>query len=147
MQGQKIAFASDKATVPEYDDIKTENGKLMAYLREKGFEPSCQVWDNDKVNWADFDAVIIKTPWDYHNRILEFQAWLVKLEKVGAYVLNPVPTIPLDQKLASYRKTIHQFPHLHQHSQSFMVFLTIRITSVGDLRCLDQCINRSIPLT
>ena len=93
MQGQKIAFASDKATVPEYDDIKTENGKLMAYLREKGFEPSCQVWDNDKVNWADFDAVIIKTPWDYHNRILEFQAWLEKLEKVGAYVLNPVEMI------------------------------------------------------
>ncbi len=89
-QSQKIAFVTDKATVPEYDNIKTENGKLVAFLKEKGFFPSCQVWDDQKVNWADFDAVIVKTPWDYHKRIVEFQAWLCKLEKVGAYVLNPV---------------------------------------------------------
>ncbi|RZJ98740.1 MAG: hypothetical protein EOO46_24410 [Flavobacterium sp.] len=93
MHGSKIAFLTDKATAPEYENLDSEHGKIMAYLKEKGFQPSCQIWDDEKIDWLGFDVLIMKTTWDYHHRLVEFNAWLNKLEKIGAYVLNPIDVL------------------------------------------------------
>lgn len=92
-QDSKIAFITDKKHASQYEDPKNENGQLMTYLRERGFQPSYQIWDNENIDWTSFDALIIKTTWDYHRRIVEFNAWLNKLEKAGVYVLNSIETI------------------------------------------------------
>lgn len=48
------------------------------------------VWDDDQVDWSQFDLIVMKTPWDYVVKIDAFNAWLNKLEKLNVRVLNPI---------------------------------------------------------
>jgi hypothetical protein len=34
------------------------------------------VWDDASVDWTAFEAIVIRTPWDYFERVAEFRAWL-----------------------------------------------------------------------
>lgn len=72
----------------------TEDDQLLAAaLRDGGAEPRAAVWDDADVDWASFDAVILRSTWDYHLRIDEFLAWLDRLDGCGARVWNPVPVV------------------------------------------------------
>ncbi|MBX0334646.1 hypothetical protein K3G39_15500 [Pontibacter sp. HSC-14F20] len=71
----------------------SEDERLYRFLAEKGHEISFQVWDNEQVDWTSFDAIIIKSPWDYFDKIQAFYTWLDKLEALGCRVLNPVQTL------------------------------------------------------
>ena len=51
-------------------------------------------WDDERVNWADFSAIVIRSTWDYHKREKEFAAWLDRLETVkGSVVVFNDPAI------------------------------------------------------
>lgn len=72
----------------------TEDDRLLAAaLQAGGVEPRAVVWDDPAVDWTSFDAVVIRSTWDYHLRIDEFLAWLDRLEACGARVWNPVPLL------------------------------------------------------
>jgi hypothetical protein len=45
-------------------------------------------WDAD-ANWEQFDAVIIRSTWDYFRRIGEYREWLEDLNANGGHLLNP----------------------------------------------------------
>jgi glutathione synthase/RimK-type ligase-like ATP-grasp enzyme len=45
------------------------------------------------VSWGSFEAVVLRSPWDYSRREREFRDWLDALEEAGARVLNPVPVV------------------------------------------------------
>jgi len=45
-------------------------------------------WDAD-ADWAQFDAVIIRSTWDYFRRLEEYRAWLEDLNANGVHLLNP----------------------------------------------------------
>lgn len=47
------------------------------------------VWDDRGVRWNQFDAVVIRSCWDYHTRLAEFMEWLDRLEHHGVPVWNP----------------------------------------------------------
>lgn len=59
-----------------------EHDRMMTELRA-GADPGTDwhdlAWDDDAVNWAEFDAVIIGTAWDYWDRQ---EAFLAKLEDI-----------------------------------------------------------------
>lgn len=61
-----------------------DDAPLVAALRARGIEPVSCVWDDAAIDWSRFDAVLIRTPWDYFQRFAEFVPWLDRL---------PVPTI------------------------------------------------------
>jgi glutathione synthase/RimK-type ligase-like ATP-grasp enzyme len=72
----------------------TEDDRLLAAaLRDGGAEARAVVWDDPAVDWTSFDAIVIRSTWDYHLRIDEFLAWLDRLEACGAKVWNPVPLL------------------------------------------------------
>jgi glutathione synthase/RimK-type ligase-like ATP-grasp enzyme len=50
------------------------------------------VWDDRSVDWKSFDAVFIRSAWDYHERRDEFVAWA---RRVGSMtrLWNPLPLI------------------------------------------------------
>ena len=70
-----------------------ENDDLFNYLVGKGLPVSYQIWDDPEVDWTKFELIILKTPWDYFDKINAFYAWLDKLEQLGCRVLNPVQTV------------------------------------------------------
>ena len=65
----------------------------MNFLKEKGLDISLVIWNDNNINWTDYDVVIIKSPWDYHEHVTEFSDWLDSLHKLQIKVLNPVDTI------------------------------------------------------
>lgn len=46
-------------------------------------------WDDATVDWNEFDAIVLRSTWDYHKRIDEFRAWIDRLDASGAPLWNP----------------------------------------------------------
>ncbi|NDK57091.1 hypothetical protein GWO68_14285 [Pontibacter sp. BT213] len=71
----------------------SEDERLYQFLKGKGLPVSWQVWDDITTDWSQFDALIIKSPWDYFDKIDAFYSWLDKVETAGCKVLNPIKTV------------------------------------------------------
>ncbi len=70
-----------------------EDAELIAFLRDKGLNVVSTIWNDTKVDWSGFDVALIKSPWDYHNHLIEFLNWLGQLEKLNVKVLDTVEII------------------------------------------------------
>ncbi|PVY41852.1 ATP-grasp domain-containing protein [Pontibacter virosus] len=93
MSLQQIALVTCQSLGDYTTNADSEDERLYRFLAEKGHKISFQVWDDDQVDWTAFDALIIKSPWDYFDKINTFYTWLDKLEALGCRVLNPVKTL------------------------------------------------------
>ncbi|WP_250252420.1 hypothetical protein [Chryseobacterium sp. Marseille-Q3244] len=80
----------DRFSVGVANDEDTE---LINFLNNKGVDIVPTIWNDENVDWSQFDVAIIKSPWDYHNHLHEFLNWLDHLERLGIKVLNPVEII------------------------------------------------------
>jgi glutathione synthase/RimK-type ligase-like ATP-grasp enzyme len=85
----KIAFVTsrDLAGLTPDDSIAAD------YLAQSGFSVSIIAWDTPSIRWEAFDAVVVRSTWDYHRRHIEFLAWLAKLERRKVRLWNPIPVI------------------------------------------------------
>ncbi len=70
------------------DDIDHDTAPLVAALRALGGDASAVVWHDPAVDWASYDLLVLRSPWDYPERLDEFTAWLDSAEAVTP-VLNP----------------------------------------------------------
>jgi hypothetical protein len=50
-------------------------------------------WDDEAAPWESCAAVLIRSPWDYHERVDEFLAWADRIEGDGTPVWNPAAMI------------------------------------------------------
>jgi glutathione synthase/RimK-type ligase-like ATP-grasp enzyme len=51
------------------------------------------IWDDAAVDWAQFDAIVVRSTWDYHQRGAEFAAWLERLAAQHAPLYNTAHTL------------------------------------------------------
>jgi hypothetical protein len=51
-----------------------------------------QVWWDPAVDWARYDLVVIRSPWDYLDRLGEFRDWLERMDGLGT-LHNPAPLV------------------------------------------------------
>lgn len=84
----RVALASCAA----FADLDVDDQLLLAPLRALGIEPVPAVWDDPAIDWAAFDAVVIRSTWDYAERRDEFLRW-VALSSEVTRVLNPLPVV------------------------------------------------------
>ena len=61
---------------------------LVPALEAIGVETTVVIWSDSSVEWRSFDAVILRSCWDYHLRIDEFRSWLARLETAGVATFN-----------------------------------------------------------
>lgn len=66
---------------------------LPPALQRAGIAVQIVAWTDADVDWSRFDAVVLRTTWDYFERYPEFCAWLDRLEAMGARVFNPLATV------------------------------------------------------
>lgn len=64
-----------------------DESTLLEALATIGVEAQRQAWDAD-VDWASFELVVLRTPWDYVDRFDDFAAWMDRTAAVTT-VLNP----------------------------------------------------------
>ncbi len=58
-----------------------------------GFPVSAFAWDAPGIMWEAFDAVILRSTWDYHLRPQEFAAWLAEMEVRKVRLWNPAAMV------------------------------------------------------
>lgn len=93
MSLQQIALVTCQSLGDYTTNADSEDERLYRFLAEKGHHISFQVWDDEQVDWTAFDTLIIKSPWDYFDKISAFYTWLNKVEALGCRVLNPVKVL------------------------------------------------------
>ena len=72
----------------------TPGDRLFAdALRYRDAEAVAVAWDDPAVAWEAFDAIVLRSPWDYFHSLTRFKAWLDRLELHGCRVINPVETV------------------------------------------------------
>jgi len=65
---------------------------LVASLQSDEIRIQPVVWDEPN-DWSRFDAVIVRTTWDYHLKIDKFKQWLDHLDQLKIRVFNPADVI------------------------------------------------------
>jgi glutathione synthase/RimK-type ligase-like ATP-grasp enzyme len=63
------------ATCAGYDDLKVDDRLLREVLAARTAHSLPCVWDGEQPDWSDFDACLIRSTWDYHDKHEEFLAW------------------------------------------------------------------------
>lgn len=81
------------ATNAEWADLTPDDRIGAAALRARGADVRPGVWDDPNVDWTGCDAVVFRSPWEYHHRIDAFRAWLDRLDHAGVRTINPMPTL------------------------------------------------------
>ncbi len=76
------------ATYARAPELAPDDRALVPALAECGVHADAAVWNGERVAWDAYDAVIIRSCWDYHLQIDRFDAWLGELEARGVCVMN-----------------------------------------------------------
>lgn len=72
----------------------TDDDRLLAHaLSARGAVVQAIPWSDGSARWEAFDAVVVRSCWDYFLRADEFHTWLDRLERDGARVMNDVRTL------------------------------------------------------
>lgn len=84
----KIALVTAIAAFSLDEDL----APLHAALVRAGAQPEILAWDDPSVSWARFDIALLRSPWDYTERLPEFLAWAARVSKLTR-LLNPLHVI------------------------------------------------------
>jgi len=86
------------ATCDFFESLYPGDQALARALEERGAHTTPWVWDQPRPD--GIDAVVIRSPWDYHRKASQFRRWLDELEASSTPVINPVPMLRwnLDKK-------------------------------------------------
>jgi glutathione synthase/RimK-type ligase-like ATP-grasp enzyme len=76
------------ATSNELAAVQTDDLGLVAALDDLGIESTVAVWNDAEVDWSAFDAVLIRTVWDYFKHHAAFLDWLDRLDRLGVPTIN-----------------------------------------------------------
>lgn len=80
------------ATCREYPDLVEDDLPIVTALAAAGVAAEPAVWD-DEVDWDRFDAVLLRSVWDYFLHPAAFRAWLDDLDRSGIPSLNPTSLV------------------------------------------------------
>src|SRR5687767_11837803 len=65
---------------------------LLEACHRTGFVARSIAWDDATVSWSRFDAALLRSPWDYTERLPEFLRWCEHAER-NTRLLNPLPVV------------------------------------------------------
>jgi hypothetical protein len=92
-------------TYPRLPDLNPDDHPLRDALRAAGALVRAVSWDDPAADWTRFDAVVLRSCWDYHLRFPEFQRWLASLEGAGVRLWNP-PAVVRWNAVKSYLRDL-----------------------------------------
>jgi glutathione synthase/RimK-type ligase-like ATP-grasp enzyme len=75
-------------TYAKYPSLTDDDRPLIAELERVGIEARPVDWDADD-DWSRFEALVLRSCWDYHLRPDDFARWLDRLDRAGVPLWNP----------------------------------------------------------
>ena len=83
-----VALVSTRAARGLDDDMPP----LLAAFGAAGAQAEIVDWDEQAADWARFDAALLRSAWDYTERLGEFLAWIERVASL-TMLLNPPPVV------------------------------------------------------
>jgi hypothetical protein len=80
-------------TCARLPDLTEDDRLLKDALAARGAGVEATVWDAPDVVWTRFDRVVLRSVWDYHERLEAFLAWVDRLEGLRVPLWNPPATV------------------------------------------------------
>jgi glutathione synthase/RimK-type ligase-like ATP-grasp enzyme len=81
------------ATYPGFPDLWREDRRLIPAFAQHGIRAEPAVWSNAAVEWHAYDAVLIRSCWDYYSDYPAFIRLLDTLDAADVRVFNPSDVI------------------------------------------------------
>lgn len=80
----QLALATDAA----HPGVHPDDVHFVATLSHLGVQPVPCIWNNPGVDWSRFDAVLIRSVWDYFRLYPQFLHWLDRLDTLAVPTVN-----------------------------------------------------------
>lgn len=106
----------------------TEDGQaLLTELRTRELSAEPVRWTDSRVDWESFDALLVRSCWEYHTKPDAFLDWLERIENAGVVLLNSADAI---------RWNLHKFylRDLAEEGVSILPTAWIERSTATDLR-------------
>lgn len=76
------------ATCLELPEPDVDQELVLDAFYQAGLNPILAAWDDDAIDWAQFDAVVIRSTWNYPERPQAFREWVERVDGL-TNLLNP----------------------------------------------------------
>ena len=76
-------------TCRRWPEISESDRLAQAALERRGATVVGRAWNDPDASFDAFDAVVLRSNWDYHFAPDDFRAWLDRWERAGARIWNP----------------------------------------------------------
>lgn len=80
-------------TCARLPELLESDQKLIPLFAKENISAKAVVWNNESVDWTQFDCLIFRNTWDYYQKEIVFNQWLKKIESSGIKTLNPISVI------------------------------------------------------
>ena len=80
------------ATCSNLPDWEVDDVPFHEAIVDAGIEMVRPIWDDPAVDWTSFDAVLIRTTWDYQEKQVAFNAWARRVSE-HTHLVNPVDVV------------------------------------------------------
>jgi glutathione synthase/RimK-type ligase-like ATP-grasp enzyme len=97
---------------------------LIPALAKHNITAKAVIWNDESINWLDFDILIFRNTWDYYEKQTQFDAWLEKIKKLKIRTLNSIEIINQNK---------HKFYLRELQEQGFTILPTIFIDKTNNL--------------
>ncbi|GAA3427050.1 ATP-grasp domain-containing protein [Streptosporangium sandarakinum] len=87
-----MSVSAAYVTFADPDGMDDEKETALAAWADAGITGRVVRWDDPEADWAGFDAVVVRSPWDYIDRREEFLGWARRVERVTR-LLNPAAVL------------------------------------------------------
>ena len=85
---KNLALVTAVAATGHDDDL----APLLQACARAGLQARAVAWDDASISWRRFDAALLRSPWDYTERLGEFLGWCNHVEE-STQLLNPLPVV------------------------------------------------------
>lgn len=75
-------------TYSGYPGLHPDDQILLPLLDARGLSTAPVIWDDPSFDWSQTKLAVIRSTWDYHNRLDEFRAWAERISTLTT-LLNP----------------------------------------------------------
>ena len=83
-----IALVTAVAATGHDEDL----APLLQACTGAGLQARIVAWDDATISWGRFDAVLLRSPWDYTERLPEFLGWCERVQQ-ATRLLNPLAVV------------------------------------------------------
>ena len=74
-------------------DLSADDRLVVTPLAARGIRADAAAWDDPSVRWEAYDALVIRSAWNYHKVYDAFLSWIGRVEALGVPIWNPPPIL------------------------------------------------------